>query len=59
MKNFAVLNVILCTALLALSACGIKPPYVEPPAGAKHDTFPHTYPDPSTDPQPGLERKHY
>lgn len=37
---------ILC---LALTACGVKPGRVEPPAGEKADKFPHTYPDPQTD----------
>ncbi|MCB1783480.1 MAG: hypothetical protein KDI13_05740 [Alphaproteobacteria bacterium] len=37
-------------ATLGLSACGIKPSHVDPPAGAEDVTFPRTYPDPSTDP---------
>ncbi len=59
MKKLALLNTILCISLLALAACGIKPAYVEPPQGAEHDTFPRTYPDPSTDPKPGMEKKHF
>ncbi len=42
-----------------ISSCGIKPPYVEPPQGAEHDTFPKTYPDINTDPVAGLERKEF
>ncbi|MGH1404455.1 MAG: hypothetical protein ACRBDL_09440 [Alphaproteobacteria bacterium] len=47
----------LCSATLFVASCGIKPPHVEPPEGAEHDTFPATYPDTSTDPRPGLEHK--
>jgi hypothetical protein len=36
---------------LAASGCGIKPSELSPPPGKK-DTYPRTYPDPSTDPQP-------
>lgn len=50
--------IFVCVNALLLVGCGIKPAYVEPPEGAKHDTFPRTYPDPQTDPvPPGLERK--
>lgn len=56
MKNKLLFSV-LCLAVLGTSACGIKPPYVDPPEGAKHTTFPATYPDASTDPKPGMENK--
>ncbi|GEM_PF-1228769 len=56
-KHF--LYILLCVNTLALCACGIKPPYVEPPNGAQHDVFPKTYPDINTDPQPGLEHKEF
>lgn len=46
----------LCAlAALALPGCGIKPQKVDPPPSVKADKFPHTYPNPATDPQP--ERK--
>ncbi len=48
---------LICTNTLMLSSCGIKPAYVDPPSGAEHDRFPSTYPDISTDPIVGLERK--
>ncbi len=35
-------------ALLLLSACGIKPEFVDPPQGRDKDTFPQTYPNPAT-----------
>lgn len=38
--------------LLSLSACGKKPNQVDPPPGAGNSGFPHTYPDPATDPEP-------
>ena len=47
--------VLLTASLLALSmtvsACGIKPSRVSPPAGEEDTRFPATYPDPATDPQ--------
>ncbi|MGH1376552.1 MAG: hypothetical protein ACRBCK_09410 [Alphaproteobacteria bacterium] len=51
--------IMICFTSISLSACGIKPPYVDPPAGAEHTEFPRTYPSPSTDPQPGLENKSF
>jgi hypothetical protein len=42
-------------AAILLSGCGIKPGDVSAPPHVKNDTFPRTYPDPSTDPAP--ERK--
>jgi hypothetical protein len=42
----------LLLALALTGGCGIKPVKVDPPASVKHDTFPKTYPDPATDPQP-------
>ena len=54
-KHF--IYIFLCVNTLMLGACGIKPAYVDPPSGAQHDTFPSTYPDISTDPIVGLERK--
>ncbi len=49
--------ILICVNTIILGACGVKPPYVDPPQGIKHDTFPKTYPDINTDPQVGLERK--
>ena len=37
---------------LMLAACGKKPGMVDPPPDVENDTFPHVYPDPSTDPKP-------
>lgn len=48
---------LLCINLLMLGACGVKPPYVEPPEGAEHSEFPRVYPDVNTDPKPGMEQK--
>ena len=42
---------LLLMTVLALSACGVKPGHVDPPAGKEADTFPRTYPSPATDPQ--------
>ncbi len=53
------LHIFLCANILLLSACGVKPAHVDPPQGVEHDQFPRTYPDISTDPQPGLEKKNY
>lgn len=53
------LHIFLYANIFLLCACGVKPPYVDPPQGVKHDTFPHAYPDPRTEPQPGLEKKNY
>lgn len=44
--------VLLFTAL-ALTACGKKPQFVDPPQGKAADTFPQTYPNPAFDPKPG------
>lgn len=38
--------------MAVLSGCGIKPSAVDPPKGVTTDSFPHTYPDPATDPAP-------
>jgi hypothetical protein len=36
---------LLC--IMSVSACGKKPPHVDPPTDADGDTtFPHIYPDP-------------
>ncbi len=48
---------LLCVTTAALCSCGIKPAYVDPPAGTQHEEFPLTYPDTSTDPIVGLENK--
>jgi hypothetical protein len=45
----------LCV-VLTLTACGVKPPDVDPPQGEGHDNFPRTYPDPANDPQTQAER---
>lgn len=49
--------IFLGASILALSACGVKPPYVDPPEGAEHSDFPRTYPYDDTIRQPGLENK--
>ena len=46
---------LFCAMILAVCSCGVKPSHVDPPEGAEHSTFPQTYPDINTDPQPGLE----
>lgn len=33
-----------------LCGCGIKPSQVSPPEGYENSKFPHTYPNPNTDP---------
>lgn len=35
-----------------MSGCGIKPDTLSPPADAEETTFPKTYPDLDTDPDP-------
>lgn len=45
----------LC-AILTLTACGVKPPDVDPPQGEERDQFPRTYPAPEKDPQTQAER---
>ncbi len=59
MNSIKTLNIVFLTLALGTTACGIKPAHVEPPKGAEHDEFPRTYPDPSTDPKPGMERKSF
>ncbi|WP_180280727.1 hypothetical protein [Azospirillum oleiclasticum] len=44
---------VLLFAALALTACGKKPQFVDPPQGKAADTFPQTYPNPAFDPKPG------
>jgi hypothetical protein len=39
-------------SLATAAGCGIKPGNVEAPPGVEPDSFPRTYPDPATDPQP-------
>jgi hypothetical protein len=41
---------LVCTGL-SLGACGVKPDELKPPGG-EETGFPHTYPDPATDPAP-------
>lgn len=36
--------VALFLCICFLSACGVKPGHVDPPAGAKDNNFPKTYP---------------
>lgn len=50
--------VLMAATLLALTGCGIKPNHVDPPQGAEDSTFPAEYPNPQTDPQPGMDQKH-
>ncbi len=38
--------------VVVTSACGKRPPYVDPPADTTDTLFPRTYPDLSTDPSP-------
>ena len=41
--------------LLGLAGCGKKPNFVDAPQGRDHDTFPHKYPNPASDPAPGSQ----
>lgn len=50
-------TLLILSCALFLGGCGIKPNHVDPPEGAKDSTFPAEYPNPQTDPQPGLDRK--
>lgn len=50
-------SLFLIALCLVLGACGIKPKNVDPPEGAEKSTFPAVYPDPQTDPKPGMESK--
>jgi hypothetical protein len=50
--RLTVLSFCLVLALAAVSGCGIKPKNVDAPGGTEKDTFPRTYPNPATDPQP-------
>lgn len=52
-KMFKSPVLLLVLPMLALGACGIKPNAVDAPSAAG-GSFPHTYPDPATD--PGKER---
>ncbi len=45
--------ILAIAAVMALSACGKKPSYVDPPQGRENDRFPQPYPNPKTDPKPG------
>jgi hypothetical protein len=36
-------------AIVALSACGVRPGVVDPPQGKEADKFPQTYPAPEND----------
>jgi uncharacterized protein YceK len=46
-------KIAICLCVMGLlSGCGVKPSHVDPPPGVKVDTFPKTYPNPATDPQP-------
>lgn len=51
LRLISVYIVLLAMMSMGLSGCGVKPPRLSPPAGHEDSTFPHTYPDPSTDPQ--------
>lgn len=48
---------LLALMLASLAACGIKPNDVDPPKGSENSTFPAQYPNPQTDPQPGMDQK--
>ncbi len=56
-KKLPIAILTLFVSVSLLSGCGIKPKDVDPPEGAEESTFPQTYPDLSTDPQPGLDQK--
>lgn len=47
----------LVIAGLGLTGCGKKPSHIDPPLGTEEDTFPRTYPDLKTDPQPDLDAR--
>lgn len=51
-------TMVIAVMTLALAGCGIKPDFVQaPPGSPEPDEFPHTYPDPSTDPAPKTYRR--
>lgn len=50
--RLGVLVLVMLAIVSGLSACGKKPGHVDPPVGVPEEGFPHTYPDPSTDPKP-------
>jgi hypothetical protein len=43
---------LLFLAMFALAACGKMASQLDAPDPDKQDTYPRTYPDPSTDPKP-------
>ena len=38
---------VLSVAAIAVTGCGKKPSFVDPPQGREADRFPHTYPKPA------------
>jgi hypothetical protein len=52
-RHYARAAAALLLAAIALSACGKKPQFVDPPQGKAADTYPQTYPNPAFDPKPG------
>jgi predicted small lipoprotein YifL len=51
-KKLILLGFISVFMLGILAGCGKKPSDVEAPVGASPSSYPGTYPDPATDPQP-------
>lgn len=50
-RSLAIVAMFAFLAVVA-SACGKRPPYVDPPSDTTDTLFPRTYPDLSTDPTP-------
>lgn len=51
-------TMVIAVMTMMLAGCGIKPDFVQaPPGSPEPDEFPHTYPDPSTDPAPKTYRR--
>ena len=44
--------ILFAIAASLVTGCGIKPGRVDPPQGKDKDTFPRTYPDLTSDPEP-------
>ena len=42
-------TILLCSMVIGLAGCGVKPKDVEPPAGKENSSFPRTYPSPEAE----------
>jgi predicted small lipoprotein YifL len=48
MFRTVILTGMMLLSIMSVSACGKKPPHVDPPSDVEDDTFPHQiYPDPN------------